>query len=77
MVEPNETFDASARKFHQSLSVALLAIGFVLGPVAIWLGILGVRCASANPEAKGMVHAITGIVLGVVALTDPGESVTM
>jgi hypothetical protein len=43
-------------------------IGFVLGPVAIWLGISGVRYASANPTAKGMVHAITGIVLGVVAL---------
>ena len=43
-------------------------IGFVLGPLAIGLGILGVRYASANPNAKGAAHAITGIVLGVVAL---------
>jgi len=43
-------------------------LGFVLGPVAIWLGISGVRTSTANPAAKGMVHAITGIVLGVLAL---------
>jgi hypothetical protein len=42
-------------------------IGFVLGPIAVWLGVLGVRYSSRNPAAKGMVHAITGIVLGVMA----------
>lgn len=44
------------------------AVGFVLGPLAILLGILAVRYASANPTAKGLGHAITGIVLGVVSL---------
>lgn len=42
-------------------------IGFLLGLVAIVLGILGLRYASANPKARGAAHAITGIILGVVA----------
>ena len=38
-----ETFDASARKFHQGVCVALLALGYVLGPPAdAWLvGLVG------------------------------------
>ncbi|HEY3118833.1 MAG TPA: DUF4395 family protein [Chloroflexota bacterium] len=32
-----ETFDASARKFHQLVSVALLAAGYVVGPMGAWL----------------------------------------
>lgn len=32
-----ETFDASARKFHQLVSVGLLAVGYVLGPLGAWL----------------------------------------
>src|SRR5262249_33942201 len=42
-------------------------LGFVLGGIAILLGILGLQYARANPDAKGVAHAITGIVLGVVA----------
>jgi hypothetical protein len=43
--------------------------GAVLGPLAIVFGILGLRKVSANPEARGTGHAITGIVLGsLVAL---------
>jgi hypothetical protein len=43
-------------------------IGFLLGPIALILGILGVRHAKRNPEAKGMVHAIVAIVLGSIEL---------
>ena len=42
-------------------------IGFLLGLVAMVLGILGLRYATAHPKAKGAAHAITGIILGVVA----------
>jgi DNA-directed RNA polymerase subunit RPC12/RpoP len=38
--------------------------GLVLGPVALLLGILGLRYVKANPTAKGTGHAIIGIVLG-------------
>jgi hypothetical protein len=58
----------SLAAYYISFFALIPGIGFVLGPVAIWLGISGVRYASANPQAKGMVHAITGIVLGVVAV---------
>jgi predicted Zn finger-like uncharacterized protein len=39
-------------------------LGLILGPIALILGILGLRFAKANPTAKGMGHAIAGIVLG-------------
>jgi hypothetical protein len=39
-------------------------IALILGPVAIGLGIGGMRRVSRNPEIKGTGHAITGIVLG-------------
>ena len=42
-------------------------LGLILGVVAFVLGIQGVRYATVHPEAKGMAHAITGILLGVVA----------
>jgi hypothetical protein len=45
----------------------LPGIGFLVGAVAIVLGILGLRYANANPQVRGGAHAITGIILGVVA----------
>jgi hypothetical protein len=42
-------------------------LGFVLGVVAMVLGIQGLQYSSANPGAKGAAHAITGIILGAVA----------
>jgi hypothetical protein len=43
-------------------------IGFILAVVAIVLGIMGLQYAGANRKARGAAHAITGLVLGVVAL---------
>jgi hypothetical protein len=45
----------------------LPGIGFLVGAGAIVLGIMGLRYASANPQARGGAHAITGIILGVLA----------
>jgi hypothetical protein len=39
-------------------------VGSLLGPVALVLGILGLRYRNRNPAAHGAGHAITGIVLG-------------
>jgi hypothetical protein len=39
-------------------------LGGILGPAALVLGILGLRYARLNPQAKGSGHAIAGIVLG-------------
>jgi hypothetical protein len=42
-------------------------LGLLLGPIALVMGILGVRFARNNPTAGGAGHAITGIVLGILA----------
>lgn len=39
--------------------------GFVLGPIAIVLGILGILRVRRNPRTHGTGHAIAGIVLGL------------
>ena len=44
------------------------AIGFILGPVAIVLGILGINKAKKNPRVAGAGHAITWIVLGIIGI---------
>jgi Domain of unknown function (DUF4190) len=40
--------------------------GNVLGPIALVLGVLGLRYVKNHPTAKGTAHAIVGIVLGVL-----------
>jgi hypothetical protein len=39
-------------------------LGIILAPIAIVLGILGLRYSRRNPKARGAGHAITGIILG-------------
>jgi len=39
-------------------------LGGILGPVALILGIVGLRVAANQPTAKGRVHAWIGIILG-------------
>jgi hypothetical protein len=41
-------------------------LGFVLGPIAFILGIIGLMKAKKNPKAHGTGHAIAGIILGIV-----------
>jgi len=43
-------------------------IGLVLAPVALVLGILGLRYKGKNPTAGGTAHAIVGIVIGTLVL---------
>src|SRR5438552_4171155 len=38
--------------------------GLILGPIALVLGVLGLRYANRNPRAKGTAHAVVGLVLG-------------
>jgi hypothetical protein len=38
--------------------------GMVLGPVALILGIVGLRYVKKHPTAKGTGHAIAGVVMG-------------
>jgi hypothetical protein len=41
-------------------------LGAILGPIALVLGLLGLRYAAEVPEAKGKVHAWIGVVLGLL-----------
>jgi predicted Zn finger-like uncharacterized protein len=41
-------------------------VGLILGPIALVLGILGLRFVKAHPTAKGTGHAIAGIVCGSI-----------
>lgn len=41
-------------------------VGLLLGPVALLLGILGLRYAGQKSEARGRVHAWIGIILGLI-----------
>jgi len=42
--------------------------GLVLGPAAVALGILGWRHSRLHPDNKGLGHAATGIILGLLEL---------
>jgi hypothetical protein len=44
----------------------LPALGCLLGPLAILLGIMGLIKVRQNPEVHGTAHAITGILLGLL-----------
>ena len=41
-------------------------LGFLLGPIAFILGIVGFMKARKSPQAHGTGHAIIGIVLGLI-----------
>ena len=52
--------------YYVSIFSLLPILGFILGPAAIILGVKGMRYATKNPAAKGKVHAIVALVLGVI-----------
>jgi hypothetical protein len=54
--------------YYAGFFAYLPGIGVPIAVAAILLGIFGVRHALAHPEAKGVGHAIIGIVLGSNAL---------
>ncbi|MCC7479053.1 DUF4190 domain-containing protein [bacterium] len=40
----------------------------LLAPLAIIFGVLGLQRAQREPQVKGQAHAVTGIVVGIIAL---------
>ncbi|MCX7701945.1 MAG: hypothetical protein N2039_13795, partial [Gemmataceae bacterium] len=42
-------------------------LGLILGPIALILGVLGLRYRSMHPTAAGGPHALVGIILGSLA----------
>jgi Domain of unknown function (DUF4190) len=55
--------------YYSGIFLGLLCFfGFILGFIPLILGIVGLRKASADPEARGRVHAWIGIILGVIEI---------
>lgn len=52
--------------YYVSIASLIPGFGLILGPAAIVLGCLGLRLARRDPNAKGSVHAIIAIVLGLL-----------
>ena len=53
--------------YYLGVGSLIPVLGCALSPFAVILGIIGAVKASSNPEAGGMGHAITAIVLGIGA----------
>ena len=43
-------------------------VGFLLGPMGILFGILGLRTAMKHPSSKGSGHAAAGLVFGLLGI---------
>jgi len=52
--------------YYTGIASIIPVFGLVLGPIALVLGILGLRKRKRQPEVKGSAHAWIGIVLGVL-----------
>jgi hypothetical protein len=45
---------------------SILPIGLVTAPIALVLGLLGLMYSLKHPTARGMGHAITGVICGLI-----------
>lgn len=52
--------------YYTSIGSLLPVLGAIAGPVAIVLGIIGLRKRKADPRKKGSVHAWIAIILGAI-----------
>jgi hypothetical protein len=52
--------------YYLGIFSILPCAGAIMGPIAIFLGLKGLKLAAQHPEARGKAHAITGIVSGSI-----------
>ena len=50
--------------YYLGLFSIMPVLGMILGPVALVLGVMGLRDRARNPEIHGMAHAIVALVVG-------------
>lgn len=55
---------AALAGYYVSIAALIPVLGLVLGPVAIVLGVLGIRARNRNPAVHGLAHAWVAIILG-------------
>lgn len=59
---------ASLWGYYLGFGAIIPFFGIVALPFCVWQSIRGVKTAQANPAAKGMAHAIVGLVLAFFGL---------
>ena len=52
--------------YYLGICSCIPLVGFILGPIAIGLGISGLRKVAKHPQRKGTVHAWIAIILGLM-----------
>jgi hypothetical protein len=52
--------------YYVSVFGLIPCVGFLLGPVAIFLGWRGLKYAQQNPHVKGTAHAYVAMILGAL-----------
>jgi uncharacterized protein YqgC (DUF456 family) len=57
---------AALAAYYMGVFGLIPGVGFVLGPLALIFGIVGLVKARKNPKAHGTGHAIVGILLGLI-----------
>lgn len=58
---------AALAAYYTGVFSLIPVLALLLGPIAIVLGVLGLRFATKHPLARGRVHAWVGIVLGTLS----------
>lgn len=53
--------------YYTSIGSLIPVVGLIAGPVAVWLGIKGLKAVDADPRVHGTAHAWVAIVLGGLA----------
>lgn len=53
--------------YYTSIGALIPVVGLIAGPVAVWLGVKGLKAVKADPRVHGTVHSWVAIVLGGLA----------
>jgi hypothetical protein len=75
-VVPHKNLTA-IRSYHVGVIGLIPGLGLVLGPVALALGVFGVRYGKANRAARESGHAAVGILLGALELLFNGAGLIL
>lgn len=52
--------------YYLGLFSCLPVLGLIMGPIAIWLGVKGLRRLKLDPQCKGTAHAWIAIISGII-----------